>query len=264
MYMSINKAKSGGSVLRLLRTDSALRGLIAAGPIVVNPDLEPWVLRQLVRTGRIARLRRGVYLVPDTRGRMLPPGAVAALMAPKGYLSFYGALIVFGLTDQDTDVWAVVSSRPQSPARYGRARIVFVARRARAPRADVRLRRVGGVPVRIASTEDAFCDCVQRPRYAPSPAELLRILQTGLKTRRISVRRLRDRALRSRSPYVASRVGLLLEITTGHQDARLYDLARRSHRWRPLSEDGRTPQRDTGWRLELPSPRDHLARAARS
>ncbi len=251
-------------MLRLLRTDSALRQLIASGPVVVNPELEPWVLRQLVRTGRIARLRRGVYLVPDARGRMVPPAAAAALLAPRGYLSFYGALIVYGLTDQDTNVWTVVSTRPQSPARYGRARIVFVARRARAPRAEVRSRRVGGIPVRMASPEDAFCDCLERPRYAPSPTELLRILQTGLKTRRISVRRLRNRALRSRSPYVASRVGLLLEITTGERDARLFELARRSHRWRSLSEDGRTPQRDSAWRLDLPSPRDHLARAARS
>lgn len=264
MYMSINKAKSGGNVLRLLQTDRALQRLIAAGPVVVNPDLEPWVLRQLVRTGRIARLRRGVYLVPDARGRMVPPAAAAALLAPKGYLSFYGALIVYGLTDQDTHVWAVVGARPQSPARYGRARVVFVARRARAPLAKVRVRRIGGVPVRIASPEDAFCDCVERPRYAPSPTELLRILQTGLKTRRISKRRLRDRALRSRSPYVASRVGLLLEIATGQRDVLLYELARRSHRWRSLMQDGRAQLRDTGWRLQLPSPRDHLARAARS
>lgn len=264
MYMSVNNGNSGGSVLRQLQTDAALRQLIRAGPVVVGPGLEPWVLRQLVRTGRIARLRRGVYLVPDARGQMLPAAAVAALLEPKGYLSFYGALIVYGLTDQDTDVWAVITPRYQAMAHYGRARIVFVARRARTPRAEVRLRRMAGVKVRVASAEDAFRDCLERPRYAPSPTELLRVLQTGLATRRMSIRRLRDRAIRSRSPFVASRLGLLLEIATGKRDKQLYDLARRSHRWRSLIENGKASLRDSDWRLILPSSPDHLARAARS
>lgn len=262
--MSINNLDYGGSVLRELRTDAALRELIAAGPVVVASSLEPWVLRELVRTGRIARLRRGVYLAPDARGRMLPPAAVAALLAPKGYLSFYGALILHGLTDQDTSVWAVVTTRRQASARYGRARIEFVIRRARAPQPEARTRRVAGIPVRIASGDEAFCDCLERPRYAPNAAELLRILRTGLQTRRLSVRRLRDRALRSGSPSVASRLGLLLELATGERDPRLYSLARSSHRWRSLGNEDASAQRHSGWRLTLPVSPEQLARAARS
>lgn len=261
--MSVNNARSGGSVLRELRTDAALRQLIAAGPVVVAPQLEPWVLRQLVRTGRIARLRRGTYLVPDAKGRMLPPAAVAAVLEPKGYLSFYGALILDGLTDQDTAVWAVVTTRRRASAAYGRARIVFVIRRARAPIAQVRRRRMAGVPVRIASADEAFCDCLERLRYAPSPSELLRILRTGLLTHRLSVHRLRDRALRSGSPSVASRLGLLLELATGERDQRLYAFARRSHRWRSFDE-GEAALRDSGWRLTLRASPQQLARAARS
>ena len=262
--MTVNYLSSGGNLLRELRTDAALRQLIAAGPVVVSPNLEPWVLRQLVRTGRIARLRRGVYLVPDSEGRMLPPAAVAALLDPKGYLSFYGALIVHGLTDQDTGVWAVVTTRPQPSARYGRARLAFVLRRARAPRPHLRTRRVAGVPVRLASADDAFCDCLERPRYAPSAAELLRVLSTGLQSRRLSVRRLRDRALRSGSPSVASRLGLLLELATGKRDSRLYSFARRSHRWRSLLDEEVVALRDSAWRLTLPASPKQIARAART
>jgi predicted transcriptional regulator of viral defense system len=262
--MMVNNLLSGGSVLRELRTDAALRQLIATGPVVVSPGLQPWVLRQLVRTGRIARLRRDVYLVPDMKGRMLPPAAVAALLDPKGYLSFYGALILHGLTDQDTSVWAVVATRRQPTARYGRARIVFVIRRARAPRPQLRTRRTAGTPVRVASAEDAFCDCLAQPRYAPSPAELLRILRTGLQSRRLSVRRLRDRALRSGSPSVASRLGLLLELATGERDSRLYAFARRSHRWRALVDEDAVALRDSGWRLTLPASPKQIARAARA
>lgn len=262
--MYINNQKFGGHVLRELRTDAALRQLIAAGPVVIAPDLEPWVLRQLVRTGRIARLRRGVYLVPDPKGRMLPPAAVAALLEPKGYLSFYGALILHRLTDQDTSVWAVVTKRRKAAARYGRARIVFVIQRARARRPHLRTRRIAGVPVRIAVAEDALIDCLERPRHAPGPAELLRILRTGLQTGRLSVRRLVDRALRSGSPYVGSRLGLLLELATGDRDRRLYALARRSHRWRPLMDEHRAALRDSSWRLTLPTSPEQIARAARS
>lgn len=262
--MSVNNPNFGGNVLRELHTDAALRKLIAAGPIVVAPQLEPWVLRQLVRTRRIARLRRGVYLVPDARGRMLPPAAVAALLAPKGYLSFYGALTLHGLTDQDTSLWVVVTTPRQASAHYGRARIEFVSRPARAARAQVQTRRVAGVAVRIASADEAFCDCLERPRYAPSPAELLRILRTGLQARRLSVNGLRARALRRGSPYVASRLGLLLELATGERDRRLYALARRSHRWRSLVVEGTAGPRDSGWRLKLPASPEQLARAARS
>lgn len=264
MYMTVNNPSSGGSVLRELRTDAALRRLIAAGPVVVAPGLEPWVLRQLMRTGRIARLRRGVYLVPDAEGRMLPPAAVAARLDPKGYLSFYGALILHGLTDQDTGVWVVVTTKPQPSARYGRARIVFVLRRARAPRPQVRTRRIARVPIRVASADDAFCDCLERPRYGPSPAELLRILKTGLQSRRLSVRRLRDRVLRSGSPSSASRLGLLLELSTGKRDPPLYAFARRSHRWRALMDKGAVALRDSSWRLTLPASPKQIARAART
>src|SRR5712692_3742134 len=258
MYMSINNVKFGGNVLREVRTDAALRQLISAGPVVIAPDLEPWVLRQLVHTGRIARLRRGAYLVPDAQGRMVPPAAVATLLQPKGYISFYGALILHGLTDQDTSVWAVVTTRRQASARYGRARIVFVIGRVRAPRPKLRTRRIAGVPVRIASADEAFCDCLERPHYAPSPTELLRILRTGLQTRRLSVRRLRDRALQSGSPSVASRLGLLLELATGERDRRLYARARRSHRWRSLIDEGGAALRDSGWRLTLPASPQQL------
>lgn len=262
--MSVDTLHYGGSILRELRTDAALRQLISAGPVVVAPDLEPWVLRQLVHTGRIARLRRGVYLVPDAKGRMLPPAAVAALLEPKVYLSFYGALILHRLTDQDTSAWAVVTKRRQAAARYGRARIVFVIQRARAPRPHVRTRWIAGVPVHIAVAEDALIDCLGRPRYAPSPAELLRILRTGLQTGRLSARRLVDRALLSGSPFVGSRLGLLLELATGDRDRRLYALARRSHRWRPLIDERRAALRDSGWRLTLPTSPEQIARAARS
>ncbi len=262
--MSVDNVNSRGSLIRELRTDAALRQLIAAGPVVAAPDLESWVLRQLVRTGRIARLRRGVYLAPDAHGRMLPPAAVAALLDPRGYISFYGALILHGLTDQDTNVWAAVTPRRRASARYGRARIVFVIRRARAPRARVRTRRLAGVVVGIASADDAFCDCLERPRYAPSPAELLRILRTGLQSRRLSVHRLRDRAVQSGSPSIGSRLGLLLELATGKRDRRLYAFARRSHRWRSLVDDGTVALRDSGWRLTLPASPKQLARAART
>lgn len=260
--MSVHNAHSGGSLLRELRTDAALRQLIAAGPVVVAPRHEPWVLRQLVRTGRIARLRRGAYLVPDAKGRMLPPAAVAALLDPKGHLSFYGALILHGLTDQDTAVWAAVTTRRQPRARYGRARIVFVPARTHA-RPRVRARRIAGVQVRVASAEDAFCDCLVRPRYGPSAAELLRILILGLKSRRLSVNRLRDLAMGSGSPSAASRLGLLVELATGKRDALLYEFARRSHRWRSLQDESVPSLRDSAWRLTLPTSPKQLVRAAR-
>src|SRR6266568_755584 len=124
--MSNNNLEKLG-VTRQPQVEQAMLWLVENGPLHQDPQLPHWILRQLVRGKRIARLRRGLYLVPTQTGRLPSLPAVGQLLAPDGYLSFYSAITRHGLTDQETALWAMVTDKPQFAVRYGQIRLEFVA-----------------------------------------------------------------------------------------------------------------------------------------
>lgn len=259
--MFVDSAPKMG-LLRTAQTDQALVWLVRHGPLVRDPPLPFWLLRQLVRTERIARLRRGLYVAPRPNGRLPSLPAAAALVEPSGYLSFYGALTLHGLTDQDADRWGMVTARRRRPIRYGRVRLEFVTWPARMRIAKVATRSIDGVRVRIATPVQAFCDTLEAPRLGPSLPEMLHVLRTGLGTRRFSIAGLRARARAVDSVALARRLGLLLELATGTADPELLRIAQRSHAWGRAEERPGTVS-ESRWRLLLPRTRSDLIRAAR-
>lgn len=259
--MSINNLDKVG-VTRRPQVEQAMAWLVANGPLHQDPPLPHWTLRQLVRTERIARLRRGTYLAPRPDGRLPAAPAVAQLLAPEGYLSFYGAITLHGLTDQDTARWVMVTRAHQAPARAPRAQFDFVPWPARVRGAQVRTRAIDGVRVRLATPLQAFSDCLEAPRFAPSFPELVHVLRDGLALRRLSRGSLVERALELSSPVVARRLGLLLELVTGEVEPRLVDVAGRSHNWTRL-DDRPATIREPRWRLLLPRSRGDILAAAR-
>ncbi len=247
------------------KLEQSMDWLVQNGPLIENPSLPAWILKRLVRTKRIARLRRGLYLVPDRRtGQMLPLPTIAARLAPNGYLSFYGVLSIYGLTDQDPTSWAIVTRRRQASLRYGRQRLYFVAWPERLRKAKTQRRSFRGSQVRVATPVQAYCDTLEKPRLSPGLPELLHVLIVGLSTKQLTARRLRAHALRLNSVVLARRLGLLLEMATGRVDPALKELARKSHNWTPLERmSHRRPIRESRWMLVLPAPKDHIAAAAR-
>jgi len=259
--MSINNLEKVG-LTRQPQVEQAMAWLVQNGPLHQDPPLPHWVLRQLVRTERIARLRRGLYLAPTPAGKLPSLPAVGQLLAPEGYLSFYGAITLHGLTDQDTARWAMVTREPACGIRYGQRRLEFVPWPARVRSAAVTTKRFDGVSVRLATPAQAFCDCLEAPRHGPSAAELVHVLRDGLALGKLSERGLVAHALEISSLVLARRLGLLLEITTGKVNPRLHELATRSHNWTRLDDrDGH--ERDTRWRLLLPRSREDILAAAR-
>jgi len=260
--MSIDILQKLGLV-RLPTVDQAMAWLIEHGPVVADPPFPNWVLRQLVRTQRVARLRRGLYLVPRPDGTMLQLPAVAALVMPEGYLSFYGALTLYGLTDQDAAHWGMVTRARQRPLRYGPLTLEFVTWPARVRSAKTRQRTIDGVSVRLATPVQAFCDALEQPRLGASFPEMLRVLRTGLATRALTASALRAHARAVNSPALARRLGLLLELATTNVDQELAAIARRSHAW---TSGDRLQERasDSRWRVRLSRSRDDLTRAATS
>ncbi len=246
------------------KLEQAMAWLVEHGPLHIEPELPSWILKTLVNVGRIARVRRGVYLAPTPSGHMLSLPAVATLLAPKGYLSFYGGLVIHGLTDQDTTRWGFVTNTRQGSLVAGGHRLDFVPWPRRLPGAEVKTLHRGEETVRVASPAQALCDALEAPRYVPSWPELLHVLRTGVARRKFTTATLRARALAIDSPALARRLGLLLEMHTGQVDPALLDIAQRSNDWTRLAGLGtRTRVRDARWRLELPRSREDLLAAVR-
>jgi predicted transcriptional regulator of viral defense system len=262
--MNVNIPDKPG-LSRKPKLEQSMDWLVQHGPIHENPPLPAWILKRLVRTKRIARLRRGLYLAPDRRtGQMPPLPVIAARLAPEGYLSFYGALSMYGLTDQDPSSWGMVTRRRQASLRYGRQRLYFVAWPERLKKAKTKQRSFRGSKIKIATPVQAYGDALEKPRLSPGLPELLHVLLVGLSTKQLTVAGLRAYALRSDSVVVARRLGFLLEIATGRVDPALKNLARRSHDWTPLERaPHKKPVRESRWMLVLPTPKEQIAAAAR-
>ena len=261
--MNVNISSELG-LTRTPKIEQAMEWLIEHGPLHENPPLPAWMLRHLVRSKRMARLRRGLYLAPDRRtGRMPPLPVVADLLAPEGFLSFYGALSLYGLTDQDPAIWGIVCRNRQAPVRYGRQRLYFVPWPERLRGAKTKHRILEPWTVRIATPVQAFCDSLEGLHLTPGWPELLHVLIVGLSTRKLTRSGLRMQAIRIGSIVLARRLGLLLELATGRVDPVLQRLARRSHNWTPLGGERPAIVRDSRWRLLLPKGKEEIAAAAR-
>lgn len=246
------------------KIEQAMAWLIEHGPVVIDPPLPAWLLHDLVAAGRIANLRRGVYLVPTATGDMWNLPAVATQLAPKGYLSFYGALTLHGLTDQDTAQWAFVTNKRQASIMAGGQRLDFVPWPRRLRDAGVKTLQRGSETIQIATPAQALADALEAPRYARSWPELVHVFRSGIGLRRLDRTALRARALATNSPALARRLGFLLELVTGNVDPDLAAIAQRSNNWTRLAGFGEKARtRDSRWRLELPRSREDLLAAAR-
>lgn len=263
IYVKQNNSQELG-LTRTPKLEQAMAWLIEHGPVHVDPSLPAWMLHDLVEDQRIANLRRGVYLAPTKSGEMWSLPAVATHLEPSGYVSFYGALVLHGLTDQDTTLWGYVLGERKSSLRYGQQRLDFVPWPHHARTAETKVLRRGDAVIRLATPTQAFTDALEAPRYVASWPELLHVLRTGIALRKLSPTKLRARAIDAKSPAIARRLGLLLELETGKSDPELLALAQRSNNWTRLAGLGsRVAARDPRWRIELPRSREDLMAAVR-
>ena len=241
--------------------EQAMAWLVEHGPVATKPPLPTWALDRLVKNKRILRLRRDVFLAPTPTGRLPSVGAVAALLAPGGYISFYAAMILHGLTDQDTSRWVVISDRRQADARYGDRIIHFVFAPARAASAHDDSKDFNGVPARVATVAQAIVDSLAMTWHAPRPRELVAIIRLGLQSGRLNREELVELVLAENSPAVARRAGFLLELVGEKADSRLRAIATRSNDRTQLIPNQPTRASSLTWRLDLPAPESELLSA---
>lgn len=262
--MSLHNLLKVGAVA-LPKVEQAAAWMIEQGPIVEHPELPAWVLRTLVGQNRVARLRRGVYAVPDAQGRLrFSPFAVGEIVEPGSIVSFHAALAFWNLTDQTPRRIGVVSKKRHTRIAFGPQTVVFLARPRTLRHMEVKRSKIGDQTVRVATPAQAFVDALSFPPLAASPAELLTILAHGLATRIFTPTGLRRRALADGSLVVARRLGLLLELATGTTDLALLERARSSHAYSSFEgpEGHAATHTVPRWRLRTPASPERIQAAA--
>ncbi len=114
---------------RIFTTDDAIR---IAGELSVRPTTLRWVLYELVRSGWIRRVRRGLYSIDETdRGGPAPhPFAIATALVEPSAISHWSAMAYHGLTEQVPQIITastpkdVVTPQMRHPgAKYGPANV---------------------------------------------------------------------------------------------------------------------------------------------
>jgi predicted transcriptional regulator of viral defense system len=117
------------------------------------------VLTRLVRSGRIVRIGRGLYALPDADVTEHHSLAQACKRVPHGVVCLLSALRFHGLTtEQPFEVWLAISRKARKPSADSLPlRIVRFSERALTE--GVATTEVEGVPVRITSPARTVADC---------------------------------------------------------------------------------------------------------
>lgn len=242
------------ALIALPQVEQAMAWLVSNGPVVADPPIQNWILRRLVDTRRIMRLRRSLYLSPSNDARLLGVGPTINTVDPEGYISGLAALVLHHLSDQDIAHWWSISPRRQSDIRYGRIAAHFIYSPDRARSGGRTLVTEAGEQVTVATPAQAILDEL---RFLPRRIDWLaiaRLLSEAIAQQATSPSELAAILERDQSPSsaVARRLGFLLETVGSSVPAQILAISRRSHdvtvapgaktqiqRWRlvsPLSE----------------------------
>lgn len=160
----------------------AARHGIARARDFAAAGVAPLYIKQLCEEGRLIRLGRGLYQLPEAAGTDAHHDlAEAAKLVPGGVICLISALRFHDLTTQlPNAVWMLIPHKARTP-RTGRLEIV----RASSPsslRDGVIQARIEAVPVRITSPARTIADCFKYRRRVGLDVAL-EALQDALKQR---------------------------------------------------------------------------------
>jgi predicted transcriptional regulator of viral defense system len=222
-FVALNRRALDAERHPVVRLDEDMRALDAAtGSRRGGRD----ALRQLVRDGRLRRVRRGVYLLVAPTGstdvRVL---SLIDAVTPRPYLITAGrALAELGLSDQHFFRVTVLTSHRLREWSWQGDEVHY---------AMLAPERIWGPctpdgPL-LARPERAILDCLANPRWGVSLAQTAEAIDRALPDR-TSPKRLSQAAERYGSAAVARRLGYLLELLHGPDAAEpLLALRGRSH-----------------------------------
>ena len=116
-------------------------------------------LQSLMQEGRVARLARGLYAVPDAELTEWHSLAEASKRIPAGVVCLLSALQFHGLTTQlPHDVWMAIGPSAWKPIGHGLP-IQFVRFSGRALTQGIEVHEIEGVKVRVTNPAKTVADC---------------------------------------------------------------------------------------------------------
>jgi predicted transcriptional regulator of viral defense system len=173
-----------------------------------NAGITAATVTRLERDGKVIRLARGLYQLPDAKLHQHHTLAEAAQLVPKGVICLASALAYHGLTDQmPSKVWMAIGRKDWRPrVTYPPITIVRFAQEALTT--GVELHEIEGTSVRIFSVAKTVADLF---RYKRSVGDSLAIegLREALRQKKVKpaeIARCAERAgvWKRMEPYVAA------------------------------------------------------------
>ncbi len=147
-------ATSEESVLALARKQPLLRARDLA-----EHALPTVTLTRLVAAGKLERVARGVYSLPDRRLSEHSSLAEASLIVPQGVICLLSALRVHEIgTQAPFEVWTAIAQNAPAP-RIEKPALRIVRMSGPALTEGIETRRIDGVKVRVFSAEKTVADC---------------------------------------------------------------------------------------------------------
>lgn len=197
----------------LFSREELAAALLARGraPATVNSHLVRWV-----RQGRIARVKRGVFVRldgDDVAGTPVDLVALASRMAPDAAVAYHTALEAHGVAQSVFERLTFVTWTKAKPASFQGREFVPVRPRAAlagADRGEAWVERIqrSGVEVRVTDLERTIADVLDRPGLAGGVEEAWRSLHA---VPALDPERLEAYVTRLGSRTVAAKVGYFLE-----------------------------------------------------
>ena len=166
------------------------------------------ILSRLVKDGRLKRVGRGVYALPDRPLSEHTSLAEAALRVPRGVICLLSALRVHGLgTQAPHQVWLAIPQNSPTP-RVERPSLRTVRMSGPALSEGVQSMRIDGMDVPVFNTAKTIADCFKyRNKIGIDVA--LEALRDGWEQRKVSIDELShyadiDRVSNVMRPYMES------------------------------------------------------------
>jgi len=168
---------------------------------LIDRGFPRWSILYAAKTGRLQRVARGVYTLPESQPSEMHALAVVALKAPRAAICLLSALRFHQLTTtMPHEVWIALKKEARKPAIvYPRVRVVRFA----ADNFDLGLEThcLEGAPVRIYSVARTIVDLF-RYRNKVGLDVALEALREGWKERRFTMAEVESQAARLRMTKV--------------------------------------------------------------
>jgi predicted transcriptional regulator of viral defense system len=245
-------------LIALDKQEQGLVWLIENGPLVENPPLPDWMLKQLVQDERILRLQRDLYLAPTSIGYLPSLSWTISTLNPEGYITGHAALSLRGLNDQDIIDWQVLAAVRRSDFNYGIFHVHFIFSPSQALNGERESLEIGRDQISVASVAQAFVDELRFAGQELNWIETARILQSALRSHKTSTSQFEELLLINPSAALIRRIGFLLTTLGEHPSEKLLVISRGDHH---TTVDSNGLYLDSLWRLKLPFSPQEIRRA---